>query len=102
VSLATYFAADFAAVLGELPITVTFQGSTFSANRTTFRCENSVGDGGFMTQIAMVITAPYNAITQQINLGDVVAIDAARFRVVSAELAQDAVSVDFALQDVNK
>jgi len=55
-----------------------------------------------MTQIAMVITAPYNAITQQINLGDVVAIDAASFRVISAELAQDAVSVDFALQDVNK
>lgn len=101
-SLATYFAADFAAVLGELPITVTFQGSPFSANRTTFRCENSVGDGGFMTQIAMVITAPYNAITQQINLGDVVTIDSASFRVVSAELAQDAVSVDFALQDVNK
>jgi hypothetical protein len=102
VSLATYFAADFAAVLAELPITVTFQNSTFSANRTTFRVENSVGDGGFMTQIAMVITAPYNATTQQINLGDVVTIDAANFRVVSAELAQDAVSVDFALQDVNR
>jgi hypothetical protein len=28
-----------------------------------------------MTQIAMVITAPYNAVTQQINLGDVVTID---------------------------
>lgn len=55
-----------------------------------------------MTQIAMVLTAPYNAVTQQINLGDVVTIDSASFRVVSAELAQDAVSVDFALQDVNK
>lgn len=101
-SLATYFAADFAAVLDELPISVEFQGASFRANRSTFRCENSVEDGGFTTQIAMVITAPYNAVTQQINLGDIVKIDSSNFRIVSAELAQDAVSVDFALQDINK
>jgi hypothetical protein len=102
VSLSSYFATDFAAVLGELPITVIHQGASFTANRTTFRKENDLGDGGFMATVAMAITAAYDAVTQRIDLGDVVTIDGSKFRVLSAELAQDAVSVDFTLQDVNK
>lgn len=50
----------------------------------------------------MSLTAPYNAATQQVNLGDRVSISGAEFRVISAELAQDGVSVDFALEDVNR
>lgn len=100
--MTTYFAADFAAVLGDMPITVAHEGRTFTANRTTFRRENALGDGGFMGSVSMVLTAPYNATTQLIGLGDQVSIDGAHFRVISAELAQDAVSVDFALEDINK
>jgi hypothetical protein len=37
-----------------------------------------------------------------VNLGDRVTISGSEFRVVAAELAQDGVSVDFALEDVNK
>jgi len=98
----TYFAADLAAILGDMPVTVTHEGRTFAANRTTFRRENALGDGGFMGSVSMVLTAPYNATTQLIGLGDQVSIDGAKFRVISAELAQDAISVDFALEDINK
>ena len=100
--MTTYFAADFAAVLGDMPIAVVHEGRTFTANRTTFRRENALGDGGFMGSVSMILTAPYNATTQLIGLGDQVSIDGAYFRVMSAELAQDAVSVDFALEDINK
>ena len=89
-------------MIGELPITVLHQGRSFTATRTTLRRDNSLQDGGFMGSVAMSLTAPYNAETQQVNLGDRVSIAGAEFRVVSAELAQDGVSVDFALEDVNK
>lgn len=100
--MTTYFAADLAAILGDMPVTVTHEGRTFAANRTTFRRENALGDGGFMASVSMVLTAPYNATTQLVGLGDQVSIDGAKFRVISAELAQDAISVDFALEDINK
>ena len=50
----------------------------------------------------MTLTAPYNSVTQVISLGDRVLVAGAPFRVMSAELAQDGVSVDFQLEDVNK
>jgi hypothetical protein len=101
-SLLEFFASDLDAMIGELPITVLHQGRSFTANRTTLRRDNSLQDGGFMGSVAMTLTAPYNAETQLVNLGDRVSIAGAEFRVISAELAQDGVSVDFALEDINR
>ena len=55
-----------------------------------------------MGAVAMSLTAAYNSITQLINLGDKLTINGAEFRVISADLSQDGVSVDFALEDINK
>ena len=55
-----------------------------------------------MRTLAMSLTAPYNETTQLVELGDTVTIDGSKFRVISAELSQDAVSVDFVLEDINK
>jgi hypothetical protein len=100
--LLEFFASDLDAMIGELPITVLHQGRSFTANRTTLRRDNSLQDGGFMGSVAMTLTAPYNSETQLVNLGDRVSIAGAEFRVISAELAQDGVSVDFALEDINR
>ena len=101
-TLIEFLANDLDAMIGELPVTILHQGRSFTANRTTLRRDNSLQDGGFMGSVAMSLTAPYNAATQQVNLGDRVSISGAEFRVISAELAQDGVSVDFALEDVNR
>lgn len=101
-TLIEFLANDLDAMIGELPVTVLHQGRSFTANRTTLRRDNNLQDGGFMGSVAMSLTAPYNAATQQVNLGDRVSISGAEFRVISAELAQDGVSVDFALEDVNR
>ena len=42
------FTSDLAAMLDELPVVVTFGDATFVANRTTYRRDNSLADGGFM------------------------------------------------------
>ena len=55
-----------------------------------------------MSTVSMSITTAYDTTTQLIQLGDTVSIDGAKFRVLSAELSQDAVSVDFSLEDINK
>jgi hypothetical protein len=102
VSLLNYLAADFAAISAELPVACSFNGQPFTANRSTFRRDNQLQDGGFFGSAAMVLTAPYNSVTQAISLGDRVLVAGAPFRVMSAELAQDAVSVDFQLEDINK
>ena len=96
------FTNDLAAMLDELPVVVTFGDATFVANRTTYRRDNSLGDGGFMNSAATNITAIYSAVVQTISLGDVLVIGGTRLRVTSAELSQDAVSVDFSLEDINK
>ena len=96
------FTSDLAAILDELPVVVTFGDATFVANRTTYRRDNSLADGGFMDSASMTITAIYDAFVQTISLGDVLVIGGRRFRVTSAELSQDAVSVDFTLEDINK
>ena len=96
------FTNDLAAMLDELPVVVTFGDATFVANRTTYRRDNSLGDGGFLNSASMTLTAPYSAVVQTISLGDVIVIGGRRFRVTSAELSQDAVSVDFSLEDINK
>ena len=96
------FTSDLAAMLDELPVVVTFGDATFVANRTTYRRDNSLADGGFMNSASMTITAIYSAVVQTISLGDVVVIGGTRLRVTAAELAQDAVSVDFTLEDINK
>lgn len=101
-TLADYMRSDLSAIVGELPITVTHQGKTFQAARTAFRRENNLGDGGFMSTVSMSITTAYDTTTQLIQLGDILTIDGAKFRVLSAELSQDAVSVDFSLEDLNK
>lgn len=101
-TLIEFLANDLDAMIGELPVTILHQGRSFTANRTTLRRDNNLQDGGFMGSVAMSLTAPYNAATQQVNLGDRVSISGAEFRVISAELAQDGVSVDFALEDVNR
>lgn len=101
-SLIEYFSSDLDAMIGELPITILHQGRSFTAARTTLRRDNSLQDGGFMGSVAMSLTAPYNAVTQQVNLGDRVTISGSEFRIVAAELAQDGISVDFALEDVNR
>ena len=96
------FTNDLAAILDELPVVVTFGDATFVANRTTYRRDNSLSDGGFMNSASMTITALYSAVVQTISLGDVLVIGGTRLRVTSAELSQDAVSVDFSLEDINK
>jgi hypothetical protein len=96
------FTNDLAAMLDELPVVVTFGDATFVANRTTYRRDNSLGDGGFLNSASMTLTAIYSAVVQTISLGDVLVIGGRRFRVTSAELSQDAVSVDFSLEDINK
>ena len=55
-----------------------------------------------MASVAMTLTAAYDGTTQLVNLGDLLTINGARFRVMSADLSQDAVSVDFALEDINR
>lgn len=101
-SLLNYLAADLSGMLGEMPIVCKYNGNSFVANRTTYRRDNSLQDGGFMEGAGMTITAAYDSVTQEINLGDRIEINGSPFRVVSAELAQDAVSVDFTLEDVNR
>ncbi len=96
------FTSDLNAALNELPMGVLFRGREFIANRTTYRRDNSLADGGFMNTANMNITAIYSDITQGISLGDILTIGGRQFRVTSAELSQDAVSVDFNLEDINK
>ena len=96
------FTNDLSAIMNELPLAVTFGERTFLANRTTYRRDTSLADGGFMDSASMTITAIYDAFVQTISLGDVLVIGGRRFRVTSAELSQDAVSVDFTLEDINK
>ena len=96
------FTNDLAAMLDELPVVVTFGDATFVANRTTYRRDNSLADGGFMNASVTNITAIYSSVVQTISLGDVLVIGGTRLRVTSAELSQDAVSVDFTLEDINK
>ena len=93
---------DLYGMMNDLPIGVTFQGHTFTANRSGYRRDNSLRDGGFLDSLAMTITAAYDSVTQSISLGDILVIGARKFRVTSAELSQDAVSVDFNLEDINK
>jgi hypothetical protein len=93
---------DLYGMMNDLPIGVTFQGHTFIANRSAYRRDNSLRDGGFLDGLAMTITAAYDSVTQSISLGDILVIGARKFRVTSAELSQDAVSVDFNLEDINK
>lgn len=100
--LQSVLASDFLAVSAELPVICSHEGSEFVGNRSTYRRDNSVGDGGFFSSIAMTITCAYNAVTQLISLGDVIYVEGRIFRVMSADLSQDAVSVDFVLEDVNK
>lgn len=101
-SLLNYFAADLSNMLGEMPILCIHQGKEFVANRTTYRRDNSLQDGGFMPSVGMSITAAYDSVTQLISLGDRIEINGSPFRVISAELSQDAVSVDFSLEDINR
>lgn len=101
-SLLNYFAADLSSMLGEMPVVCIHQGRQFVANRTTYRRDNSLQDGGFLNSASMALTAAYDSITQLISLGDRIEINGSQFRVISAELSQDAVSVDFALEDVNR
>ena len=96
------FTNDLTAMLDDLPLTVTFRDRNFLANRTTYRYGNNLGDGGFLDSSSMTITAAYNAFVQTISLGDVLIIGGQRLRVTSAELSQDAVSVDFNLENINK
>lgn len=96
------FTNDLSAIMNELPLAVTFGERNFLANRTTYRRDNSLADGGFMDSASMTITAIYDAFVQTISLGDVLVIGGRRFRVTSAELSQDAVSVDLTLEDINK
>ena len=96
------FTNDLSAIMNELPLAVTNGERNFLANRTTYRRDNSLADGGFMDSASMTITAIYDSFVQTISLGDVLVIGGRRFRVTSAELSQDAVSVDFTLEDINK
>jgi hypothetical protein len=50
----------------------------------------------------MTLTAPYSAVVQTISHGDILTVGGIRLRVTSADLSQDAVSVDFSLEDINK
>jgi hypothetical protein len=96
------FTNDLTAMLDDLPMSVTFRDRNFLANRTTYRRGNNLVDGGFLDSASMTITAVYSSFVQTISLGDVLVIGGQRFRVTSAELSQDAVSVDFSLEDINK
>ena len=96
------FTNDLSAIMNELPLAVTFGERNFLANRTTYKRDNSLADGGFMDSASMTITAIYDSFVQTISLGYVLVIGGRRFRVTSAELSQDAVSVDFTLEDINK
>ena len=89
-------------MLDDLPLAVTFGERNFLANRTTYRRDNSLADGGFMNSASMTITALYSAVVQTISLGDILTVGGIRLRVTSADLSQDAVSVDFTLEDINK
>ena len=60
--------------MNELPLAVTFGERNFLANRTTYRRDNSLADGGFMDSASMTITAIYDAFVQTISLGDVLVI----------------------------
>jgi len=102
VGLLDIFTNDLSAIMNELPLAVTFGERNFLANRTTYRRDNSLADGGFMDSASMTITAIYDSFVQTISLGDVLVIGGRRFRVTSAELSQDAISVDFTLEDINK
>jgi hypothetical protein len=102
VGLLDIFTNDLSAIMNELPLAVTFGERNFLANRTTYRRDNSLADGGFLDSASMTITSIYDAFVQTISLGDVLVIGGRRFRVTSAELSQDAVSVDFTLEDINK
>jgi hypothetical protein len=102
VGLLDIFTNDLSAIMNELPLAVTFGERNFLANRTTYKRDNSLADGGFMDSASMTITAIYDSFVQTISLGDVLVIGGRRFRVTSAELSQDAVSVDFTLEDINK
>jgi len=103
VSLVDYLKADLDQMLGELPLVVTHEGRTFTANRSTYRRDDALqAGGGFMATVGMNIIAAYNSTTQLVSLGDRVTIDGRDFRVMSAELSQDAVSVIFDLEDINK
>lgn len=95
-------ANDLSAMMQELPMTVKFNGQQFLANRTSYRRDNMLSDGGFVNSAMMNITAAYSKITQEISLGDVVEIAGRKFRVIAAELSPDAVSVDFNLEDINR
>jgi hypothetical protein len=55
-----------------------------------------------MNSATMTITAIYNSTTQKISIGDKVTINGSEFRVIGAELSQDAVSVNFDLEDINR
>jgi hypothetical protein len=102
VSLVDYLKADLDQMLGELPLVVTHEGRTFAANRSTYRRDDALQAGGFMATVGMSIVAAYNPTTQLVSLGDRVVIEGRPFRVTSAELSQDAVSVTFDLEDINK
>jgi hypothetical protein len=57
---------DLYAIMDELPVGVSFNGKIFTANRTAYRRDNSLGDGGFMNDVNMSIIAAYDATTQSI------------------------------------
>ena len=101
-ALLDFFAADLFNMVAEMPTECEFRGKKFLASRSSYRRENSLGDGGFMNTAAIVITAAYDSVTQEISLGDRITINGSQFRIVGAELSQDAVSVDFTLEDVNR
>lgn len=101
-SLVDFMRADLFNMTAELATTCVFQGKEFYASRSTYRRENSLGDGGFMNTASMVLTTAYDGVTQGISLGDTITIAGRKFRVMSAELSQDAVSVDIVLEDINR
>jgi len=102
VGILDIFAYDLAAMIDDLPIVVEHKGRTFGACRTELRRSNALGEGGFLEGAACAITAHYDANTQQVNLGDIVTIDGRKFRVLTADLAQDGVSVTITLEDINR
>lgn len=72
------FTNDLSAIMNELPLAVTFGERNFLANRTTYRRDNSLADGGFMDSASMTITAIYDAFVQTISLGDMCSAQRAR------------------------
>jgi len=102
VSLLNYLVADLNNMLSEMPIFCVYKGERFMANRTEYTRGNELQDGGFMNSATMTITAIYNSTTQKISIGDKVTINGSGFRVIGAELSQDAVSVNFDLEDINR